>query len=80
MSTIMSSLASSQASVTSTAPARSDDPAWTHGVIDPTNWNHIICLYCNGFIKGGGITRLKERLGGVPGEIAACKKVTPNVK
>lgn len=76
----MSTPTSSQASINSTAPARSYDPAWRHGTIDPTNKNYIRCLHCDKLIKGGGVTRLKEHLGGVTGAVAPCKEVSPDVK
>eukprot|EP00268_Persea_americana_P030720 TRINITY_DN2975_c1_g1_i5.p1 TRINITY_DN2975_c1_g1~~TRINITY_DN2975_c1_g1_i5.p1 ORF type:complete len:362 (+),score=57.52 TRINITY_DN2975_c1_g1_i5:560-1645(+) len=72
--------ASSQDSIGLSAPPRSDDPAWKYGYIDPKNNKHVVCMYCERVIKGGRITRLKEHLGGITGEIAACKNVTPEVK
>ena len=59
----MSTPTSSCALINSTAPARSDDLAWKHGIVDPTNKNYIRCLHCDKLIKGGGVTRLKEHLG-----------------
>ena len=64
--------ASSQDSIGLSAPPRSDDPAWKYGYIDPKNNKHAVCMYCERVIKGGRITRLKEHLGGITGEIAAC--------
>ncbi|XXG77329.1 hypothetical protein AAC387_Pa08g1502 [Persea americana] len=62
------------------ASIRSDDPAWAYGSVDPTNNKHVICRFCNKVIKGGRITRLKEHLGGVKGDIAPCKNVPGDVK
>ena len=67
--------------ISSTAASiRSDDPAWAYGYVDPTNNKHVICRFCNKVIKGGRITRLKEHLGGVKGDIAPCKNVPGDVK
>ena len=40
--------------------------------------NTIACNYC-GKITKGGITRAKEHLIGKSGNIASCKKTSPNV-
>lgn len=61
-------------------PARSDDPAWKHAFLDTNNKKHVICIHCKKFIKGGGITRLKEHLVGITGDIAPCKSVSSEVK
>lgn len=73
-------LVSARASRSSSALARSDDPAWKYGSIDPKNKNHIKCSFCERIIKGGGVTRFKEHLGGVSGEVAACKQVPHDIK
>ncbi|KAJ8639871.1 hypothetical protein MRB53_016565 [Persea americana] len=73
-------LVSARASRNSSALARSDDPAWKYGSIDPKNKNHIKCSFCERIIKGGGVTRFKEHLGGVSGEVAACKQVPHDIK
>uniref|UniRef100_A0A6N2KSH8 BED-type domain-containing protein n=1 Tax=Salix viminalis TaxID=40686 RepID=A0A6N2KSH8_SALVM len=47
------------------APARSDDPAWAHGQVVAGVKNASICIYCNKWINGGGVTRLKYHLAGI---------------
>ncbi|KAF7152143.1 hypothetical protein RHSIM_Rhsim01G0170300 [Rhododendron simsii] len=42
--------------------------------------NNTICLFCNKHLKGGGITRLKQYLAGLKGEVEACKNVLMDVK
>ena len=64
----------------SSAPARSDDPAWAHGQVVAGVKNASICIYCNKRINGGGVTRLKYHLAGIKGEVEPCKKVPPEVK
>ena len=62
------------------APATSEDPAWAyaHGV--PNAKNNTICLHCNKFIKGDGITRVKYHLAGIRGQVEPCKKVSSNIR
>ena len=36
--------------------------------------------FCCKVIRGGGITRLKCHLAGIPGDVEACKKVSEDVK
>lgn len=62
------------------APARSEDPAWSHGKVVLGAKNSTICLHCNKKIGGGGITRLKYHLAGIKGQVEACKKVPHDVK
>ncbi|RWR82991.1 zinc finger protein [Cinnamomum micranthum f. kanehirae] len=62
------------------ASIRSDDPAWAYGYVDPPNNKHVICRFCKKVIKGVRITKLKEHLGGVKGDIAPCKNVPGDVK
>ncbi|PWZ13055.1 hypothetical protein Zm00014a_024124 [Zea mays] len=50
---------------------------WSHG--EPYG-NGFSCNYCTSRIKGGGATRLREHLGGLPGNVAACINVPLNVK
>lgn len=76
---IAGTLQSSQPS-SSGVPAQSDDPAWKHAFLDPNNKKHVICIHCKKFIKGGGITRLKEHLAGITGDIAPSKSVSGEVK
>ncbi|XP_077221619.1 uncharacterized protein LOC143855387 [Tasmannia lanceolata] len=68
------------ASSIGSTPARSDDPAWAYGLVIPSQKNCVKCTFCEKLIKGGGITRFKEHLAGVPGDVAACKKVNADVK
>ena len=62
------------------APARSDDPAWAHGQVIAGAKNSCICVYCSKRINGGGITRLKQHLAGIKGQVEACKKIPADVK
>ncbi|XP_062198813.1 uncharacterized protein LOC133901471 [Phragmites australis] len=50
---------------------------WSHG--EPLG-NGFSYNYCPARIKGGGVSRLKEHLGGLSGNVAACKNVPLNVK
>lgn len=50
---------------------------WSHG--EPYG-NGFSCNYCTSRIKGGGATRLREHLGGLPENVAACINVPLNVK
>ncbi|KAF5475635.1 hypothetical protein F2P56_007424 [Juglans regia] len=78
-----SSCCQSTGSMTSTpalALVRSEDPAWAHARAVPGARTNTECLYCNNVIRGGGITRLKYHLAGIPGDVEACKKVTEDVK
>jgi hypothetical protein len=50
---------------------------WSHG--EPYG-NGFSCNYCISRIKGGGATRLREHLGGLPENVAACINVPLNVK
>ncbi|GKU96674.1 hypothetical protein SLEP1_g9886 [Rubroshorea leprosula] len=61
-------------------PSKTDDPAWAHCLIIPGRRNQTKCLYCDKLILGGGITRLKEHLAGIKGNVGACKKVSADVK
>jgi hypothetical protein len=40
----------------------------------------IKCMFCNDIFAGGGIHRFKEHLAKYPGNVAACKKVDPEVE
>ncbi|XP_077252509.1 uncharacterized protein LOC143891895 [Tasmannia lanceolata] len=68
------------ASSIGSAPARSDDPAWAYGLVIPGQKNCVKCTFCEKLIMGGGITRFKEHLAGVPSDVAAYKKVNADVK
>ncbi|GKU98298.1 hypothetical protein SLEP1_g11318 [Rubroshorea leprosula] len=61
-------------------PSKTDDPAWAHCLIIPSRRNQTKCLYCDKLKLGGGITRLKEHLAGIKGNVSACKKVSADVK
>ena len=62
------------------APIRSEDPAWAHARAVLGARNNTECLYCNKVIRGGGITRMKEHLAGIQGNVGPCKKVSEDVK
>ena len=70
----MASNASSGSNIGS-APAKSDDPAWAHCIKVPGKRNQTICFYCNKHIQGGGITRLKQHLARILGDVGHCSKV-----
>ncbi|KAG6648808.1 uncharacterized protein LOC122316382 [Carya illinoinensis] len=76
----MSSCQSNSATSTAFAPARSEDPAWSHARVVPGARNSTQCLYCSKIIRGGGVTRLKYHLGGISGDVEACKKVPDDIK
>jgi hypothetical protein len=40
----------------------------------------IKCMFCNDILAGGGIHCFKEHLAKWPGNVAACKKVDPEVE
>ncbi|KAI3956772.1 hypothetical protein MKW92_014023 [Papaver armeniacum] len=59
------------------------DIAWKYAreEKDPvTKKRSITCLVCLKKIMGGGINRLKKHLAGQRGEIAPCKRVSPDVR
>ncbi|WVZ65458.1 hypothetical protein U9M48_014817 [Paspalum notatum var. saurae] len=62
------------------ASSRTLDPAWIHAKVDANSRNAIICLHCGKKIGGGGITRFKYHLAGIPGQVESCKKVPDDVK
>ena len=64
----------------STPTSKSDDPAWAHGQVVLEKRNNTICVYCQKYLAEGGITRLKEHLAGIKGNVAACKYVSNEVK
>ncbi|KAK4548413.1 hypothetical protein RGQ29_032794 [Quercus rubra] len=69
-----------QSSVASGPVVRSEDPAWAYGRAVPDARNNTQCTFCGKMIRGGGITRLKYHLAGIPGDVGACKKVSEDVK
>ena len=69
-----------QLSVASGPAVRSDDPAWAYGRAVPDAWNNTQCTFCCKMIRGGGITKLKYHLVGIPDDVKACKKVSEDIK
>ena len=69
-----------QSSVASGPVVRSEDPTWAYGRAVPDARNNTQCTFCGKMIRGGGITRLKYHLAGIPGHVEACKKVFEDVK
>lgn len=75
--------AASTGGVSMASPSSSSkplDPAWVHAKVDAASRNAIICLHCGKKIGGGGITRFKHHLAGIPGQVESCKKVPADVK
>ena len=63
-----------QSSVAFGPVVRSEDPAWAYGraVLDARN--NTQCTFCCKVTTGGGITRLKYHLAGIPGDVEECKE------
>ncbi|CAO2199203.1 unnamed protein product [Urochloa humidicola] len=60
---------------------RKTDPAWGYCTqIMEGGRKKIKCMFCDMIFLGGGIHRFKEHLGKYPGNVAACKKVDPEVE
>ena len=57
---------------------RDIDPAWSHGEAVGSK-SKVKCNYC-GRVINGGITRLKQHLAHVSGQVMKCHKVPPNVR
>ncbi|KAK8946422.1 hypothetical protein KSP39_PZI006543 [Platanthera zijinensis] len=59
-----------------------NDPGWAHFSLtkDVNGKNKFRCLHCGSVYSGGGINRMKQHLAGVKGNIAACKKVSLDVR
>jgi len=59
-----------------------NDPAWGHckqidqGATKVT----MMCIYCDKWIKRGGINKFKAHLAGQKGQVEACKKVSVDVQ
>ncbi|CAN1262758.1 hypothetical protein LINPERPRIM_LOCUS11390 [Linum perenne] len=53
------------------------DPAWGYA---KHNGTKITCLLCTHTFAGGGISRFKNQLAGVPGNVRACPKAPPDVR
>jgi len=54
---------------------------WSHG--EPyrcPNGAGFTCYYCNTSKKCGGVSRLREHLGGLPGNVKECKNVPRHIK
>ncbi|TVU07208.1 hypothetical protein EJB05_47252, partial [Eragrostis curvula] len=58
-------------------PNRGIEYIWSHG--DPVGPG-FKCNYCNKQIKGGGATRFREHLAGIPGNVTECSKVPNDVR
>jgi hypothetical protein len=56
---------------------RDIDPAWSHGEAVGSR-SKVQYNYC-GKVLNGGITRLKQHLAHVSGQVIKCHKVPPNV-
>jgi len=60
---------------------KKSDPAWGYcTLITEGGRKKIKCMFCNDVFAGGGIHRFKEHLAKWPGNVAACKKVDPEVE
>lgn len=79
-STPSSVVRSSQGSRPTTVSAWSNDPTWPHAYAVERKKNHTICIYCNKWIRGGGITRLKEHLVGIQGDTQPCENVSNDIR
>ncbi|OMO94309.1 putative Zinc finger, BED-type [Corchorus olitorius] len=73
-------MAETASTLTRSAPLKSDDPAWAHGIKVAGKRNQSICLYCNKHIQGGGMTRLNQHLAGVSGNVGSCPKAPSDVQ
>jgi len=57
------------------------DPAWAHcRFSDDSSKKHLVCMYCNKVFKGGGISRFKQHLAGIKGDVEPCKKVSDDIR
>ncbi|KAL5739142.1 hypothetical protein ACOSP7_028062 [Xanthoceras sorbifolium] len=81
-------MASSAASVDQTVQStsesvlkrRSNDVGCEFGVlIDPKNLDRVKCILC-GKVMFGGVYRIKEYIGQISGNVAACPKATPDAQ
>ncbi|GJM98369.1 hypothetical protein PR202_ga15376 [Eleusine coracana subsp. coracana] len=66
--------------VSPSSSSRASDPAWIHAKVVAGSKGAMICLHCGKKIGGGGITRFKYHLAGIPGQVESCKKVPNDVK
>ncbi|KAK1440659.1 hypothetical protein QVD17_06488 [Tagetes erecta] len=71
----------SQSSVHSNLRLKTD-PAWKYATEGESVLGKkvVICGFCGKNVRGGGINRMKQHLGGVKGNISPCLKVPPDVK
>ena len=54
---------------------------WSHGEPYPKpNGAGFLCYYCFKTKKGGGVSRLREHLGGITGNVVECKNVPTHIK
>ena len=58
---------------------RDEDIGWSFGELVDGNKRKIRCKFCHKIINGG-ITRLKQHLAHKTGDVAACEKVSVEVK
>ena len=59
---------------------KSKDVGWEYGMlIDPSNVDKISCRLC-GKNRSRGIYRLKEHVGGIPGNVSKCLKAKEDDK
>ncbi|CAN1337506.1 hypothetical protein LINPERPRIM_LOCUS37629 [Linum perenne] len=73
-----SSEADEQSEIPSRVSVRAKtDPAWAYA---QQNGTKITCLLCSHTFAGGGISRFKNHLAGVSGNIRACMKVPVDVR
>ncbi|CAN1302134.1 hypothetical protein LINPERPRIM_LOCUS25309 [Linum perenne] len=73
---------SSEADAQSQIPSRvsvraKTDPAWGYA---KQNGTKITCLLCTHTFAGEGISRFKNHLAGVPGNVRACPKAPPDAR
>jgi len=55
------------------------DIGWQHCTQIGNNRRKVRCVYCNKIVSSG-VTRLKEHLGGVTGNVAPCTQVPKEVR
>ncbi|XP_026434341.1 uncharacterized protein LOC113331917 [Papaver somniferum] len=67
-------------SLPSSSATQTKDPAWEWGERqDLANQNIITFLLCKKLIRGGGITRLKEHLLHIKGNVSSCPNVSIDI-
>ncbi|KAL5735039.1 hypothetical protein ACOSP7_032900 [Xanthoceras sorbifolium] len=71
---------SSSESIQSMLKRKSNDVGWEFGVlVDGKNLDKVKCILC-GKIMSGGAYRMKEHIGHISGNVAACPKATPEAQ